>query len=132
MVVTKMLSGILLVAAGIILLCESLFGSIAILGFGFDSASDWAFAFGLTMAFPLFLIGIFSLRAASWGLWIFFFVQWANQCLLPGKPRFVNPLDWWHGDMLVVAIVLVHASYLLLPRSIRIERTATISDAFGD
>jgi hypothetical protein len=130
-VIHKILRGGLLLLGGGILLVQTLFGAFANMFNGFDSVTDWTFALGLTLAFPVYLIGLISLRAATWCLWAFFVFQWANQCFLTAaKPSLVNPFDWWHGDTLFAGIVLVNAGYLLLSRTSEKGRSVRLADVF--
>ena len=112
----RIASALLLFAGGLLLL-QSLFGVFAILMFGFDSLLEWTTALCLTLAFPLYLIGLKSLRVASRVLWAFFLAQWINECFIGQPPSLVNPLDWPHGDTLLAAIVLVQLGYWMLART---------------
>jgi len=130
-VISKVACGVLLLLGGVILLFQTLFGGFASMIFGFRSVIDWTFALGLTLAFPVYLIGLISLRASTLCLWGFFLFQWANQCFLTtAEPTFVNPFDWWHGDTLFIAIVLVSVGYLLLSRTSAKGRSVTLLDMF--
>jgi len=101
-----------LLAGGALLAIETFFGFIAMLGIGFDTFRDVALVLCLTLAFPIFLLCIRSLRLAVWALWIFFIAQWLNACSLGTPPRFISPFDWWHDDVLFLGIVLVHIAYV--------------------
>jgi hypothetical protein len=107
----------LIVAGGVILLLQSLFGAIAILIFDFSTVLDWTTALSLTLAFPLFLIGFISLRAATASLWIFFIAQWIDRCFISVPPQLASPFDWWHGDTLFAGILFVQIGYLAHLRS---------------
>jgi hypothetical protein len=111
--IRQIAGGFLLVGGGILLL-HTLFGMVASLILGFDSILAVMTFLSLTLAFPIYLIGIKSLRTATWLLWAFFAFQWLNECLLGNPPRLVNPFDWWRGDTLFASIVFVHVGYLLL------------------
>ncbi len=80
--VTEMTAKGLLLFAGVLLLLQSLFGVFAILPFDFDSVLEVTTALCLTLAFPLYLIGLKSLRVAAWALSAFFFAKWFNECLI--------------------------------------------------
>ncbi len=111
-----MIARALILLAGGVLLLQTSFGVIAISMFGFDSVSEVATALCLTLAFPIYLIALKSLRVATGLLWAFFLAQWLNECLISQPPHVVNALDWPHGDTLLAAIVLVQVGYLLLSR----------------
>lgn len=130
-VINKILCGGLLLLGGLILLIQTLFGIFASMLSSFDSGVDWTFALGLMLAFPVYLIGLISLRTSTWCLWVFFAIQWANQCLLTAeKPTLVNPFDWWHGDTLFTAIVLVSVGYVMLSRLSARGRSVRLADLF--
>ncbi|HYM41934.1 MAG TPA: hypothetical protein VET46_04105 [Steroidobacteraceae bacterium] len=116
--INKILCAGLLLVGGSILLLQTLFGLFVSLIFDFYTVAGWMFALGLTLAFPVYLLGLMSLRVATWCLWGFFAFQWANQCFLTAeKPTLVNPFDWWHGDALFAAIVMVNVAYVVLSRT---------------
>jgi hypothetical protein len=106
----------LLQTGGVILLLQSLFGMVAIVIFDFSSIRDVTTALCLTLAFPIYLIGLKSLRVATWLLWVFFVLQWLRTCFFSQPPVLVSPFDWWHGDTLFASIVLVQVGYLILSR----------------
>ena len=99
-----------LIVAGILLLFETLLGCVYVLGIGFSSLHDLFTDLCVTMAFPVFLITLRSVRAGAIGLWIFFVVQWIDVCSNRNPPGFVNPLGWLHGDFLLISAVLVSIS----------------------
>ena len=103
--------------AGFILLGETLFGCIAVLGIGFNSAQDIILDLCLTMAFPIFLISLANRFAALIGLWGFFIAQWVDMCLIGSPPALLNPLDGWHGDALLIGVLLFTISYILHRRN---------------
>jgi len=98
-----------LIIAGGLLLMESLLGCICVLGIGFSTLPEVLLDLCLTMAFPIYLVGIWSMRYAAIGLWLFFLIQWLDTCLNGSPPgfRFVNPLGWIQGDLLFAAATLV-------------------------
>jgi len=98
------------ILAGIIFLAETVFGCIAVLGIGFDSMQDILLDLSLTMAFPIFLISFLNRAVALAALWIFFVAQWIDMCLISRPPTLLNPLDGFHGDALLVGIVLFSAA----------------------
>ena len=106
-------------AGGSLLALESAFGVIAMLGIGFDKFQGIVTVLCLTLAFPIFLLSIRSLRIALCSLWVFFIVQWANACLLGTHPELISPFDWWHGDVLFLAILLVQIAYIVYPLNMR-------------
>jgi hypothetical protein len=106
---------ICLIAAGVLLFLQSVFGLIAMLGIGLSTLREVVLVLCLTMAFPIYLSAIISLRTATICLWLFFIAQWVDECLID-SPHFVTPFDWWHGDMLFVAILFVQCTYLALRR----------------
>jgi hypothetical protein len=111
--------------AGAILLLESIFGCYAVLGIGFSSLRDVATDLCLTLAFPIYLLSIFSIRIATIGLWLFFAAQWINMCLVSRPPTLISPLDGVHGDFLFLAIVLVtFADFRRLSNSAQIDQTS--------
>ena len=123
-----MIAFALLLFAGGLLLVQSLFGVFAILPFGFDSVLEVTTALCLTLAFPLYLIGLKSLRVATWVLWGFFLAQWGNECLISRPPVLVSPLDWPHGVTLLAAIALVQVGYLMLSRTSISGRAVSLRD----
>ena len=128
------LGGALVLVGGFGLLMQTLFGCIAILPIGFDSIAELIFAACLTLAFPLYLIGIGSLRVATLALWVFFLAQWVNECLNGhvDHPHLVNPFDWWHGDFLVTSIVLVTIGYFLVARNTEGRKVVRLGNLFDD
>jgi hypothetical protein len=124
-----LLARILLLIGGLIFLLETLFGCIASLILDTHSIRDTLTALCLTLGLPIFLVGLVSLRIAAAALWTFFVVQWINGCFLSSPPRLSSPFDWWHGDALAVAIVLVQCSLLLLSHGRPRSQTITLGDA---
>jgi len=94
------------VLSGILLLLESVFGCYAVLGVGFSTVRDIITDLCLTLAFPIYLLGLLSRRAATVCLWLFFMVQWINMCLLGRPPQLVSPIDGAHDVVLLLGIVL--------------------------
>jgi hypothetical protein len=105
---------ICLTAAAFLLLYESLLGCIYVLGIGFSTAHDLLTDFSVTMAFPVFLISLWSVRGAAIGLWTFFALQWIDICSNKVPPGFVNPFGWLHGNFLFISAILVSISAFLL------------------
>ncbi len=126
-----MLSRVLLLVGGLILLLQTQFGAFAILMFGFDSLQEVATALSLTLAFPIFLVGLKSFRLSLFALWIFFIAQWVNECFLRDLPQLVSPFDWWHGDTLFVAVSLLQVGYLMLPRIVDGGGSVNLLKAFS-
>jgi hypothetical protein len=81
------------------------------LGIGFDTPADVVLVLCLTLAFPIFLMSLISLRLAISALWIFFVLQWLDSCSLGVPPKLHSPFDWWHGDFLFLGIVFVQIAY---------------------
>src|ERR1039458_4375638 len=106
-----------LLMAGALFLVDTLFGLIAMLGIGFDTVQDVVLVLCLTMAFPIYLVGLYSLGAATILLWFFFLAQWVDTCFNGVTPSFVNPFDWWYGDTVFVAALIVQLSYIALRRA---------------
>jgi hypothetical protein len=120
----------LLLIAGLFLLLETLFGLIASLILDTHSIRDIVTALCLTLGFPIYLLGLRSIRMATIALWVFFVAQWVNGCLLSIPPALYSPFDWWHGDVLVASIVLVQVGYLLLLRGRQHGKSLALRDAF--
>jgi hypothetical protein len=116
---------------GFVLLMQTLFGLVAILGLGFDSIRDITTALCLTLAFPSYLVGLKSLRISTILLWLFFVAQWANACLLSRPPELGSPFDWPHGDTLFAAIILVQCGYWLASKTLGKEKPLQLSDVFN-
>jgi hypothetical protein len=112
------LARVLLVIAGLLLLFESLLGMDYALEIGFSSLREILTDLCLTMAFPVYLIGLFSLRGATASLWVFFIVQWINICFSSSHPGyvFVNPFSWLHGDFSFFSAIMVSISTWMLRR----------------
>jgi hypothetical protein len=108
---------------------HTIFGLFAILGLGFDSVEDVTTALSLTLPFPIYLLGLKSLRLATVLLWLFFAAQWANRCLI-GHPVFINPFDSPFGGTLFFAIALVQVGYLLLSKALDKRKLVRLSEAF--
>jgi hypothetical protein len=111
----KIASGLVLVGGGVLLL-YTLLGLAGISIYVYRNISDVTTALCLILAFPIFLIGLKSLRVATGLLWVFFVAQWANASFVSVPPQLVNPLDWPYGVMLCGSIVLVQVGYLILSR----------------
>lgn len=107
---TLTLARISLLVAGSLLLLETLLGCVYVLGIGFSTTKGVILDLCLTMAFPVFLVSLVSLRGAAGGLWVFFVIQWIDICFNQKPPGLVNPLGWAHGDLLFVAAILVSLS----------------------
>jgi len=117
--------------AGLFFLLDTLFGLFAMLGIGFNTLQDVLAVLCVTMAFPIFLSGFYSLGAAVILLWSFFFAQWIDQCFLSpgGRFEFVSPFDWFYGDTLFAAVVIVQLAYLAL-RRVGYSEYVTLRGAF--
>jgi hypothetical protein len=126
-----MIAGVLVLVGGALLLFQSLFGLFAIMMLGFDSFLDWTTALSLTLAFPVYLVGLKSLRLSTGLLWLFFLAQWINKCFLSGSPKLANPFDGWHGETLLVAILAVQVGYLLFSRTPERQGAVTFRDMFA-
>jgi hypothetical protein len=117
-----------LIVAGVLLLFETLLGCVYVLGIGFSTVHDVITDLCLTMAFPVFLISLRSVRGAAIGLWIFFAVQWIDICSNKMPPGFVNPLGWIHGDLLLASAILVGLSAWLLSQRQGAKRAEGLLD----
>ena len=95
------------VAAGIITLCLSLYGCIAVLPFDLERISDVSVAVWLIGPFPIYLLQFWSKRVASIGLWVLFLYAWANRSLNSVPRGLLNPLDWSGGVALLIAAILM-------------------------
>ena len=102
--------------AGISLLAETSLGCFFVLGIGASTLHEIVTDLCLTMAFPIFLVGFKSAWAATWGLWLFFVIQWLNVCSNRVPPGFVNPFGWLHGDLLFLSSILVSVATVILHR----------------
>ena len=119
-----------LIVAGILLLLETLLGCLYVLGIGFSTIKDVILDLCLTMAFPVFLISLLSVRGAAIGLWIFFVVQWIDTCCGKWPPVFVNPLAWAHGNLSFASAILVSISAWLLSQEHDIKPSAGLVNLF--
>lgn len=101
-------------------------------GIGFDTLPDILTDLCLTMAFPIFLIGLSFLRTASIALWIFFLAQWINAGFLNSQSHLhiSNPHDWFHGDALFIGAVLVSYSAWSLTKGDASNERATLEQFF--
>ena len=113
---TFMLVRISLLFAGSMVLLETLLGCIYVLGIGFSTTKNVILDLCLTMALPIYLFSLVSLRKAAVGLWVFFVVQSIDICFNQKPPAFVNPLGWAHGDLLFAAAILVSLSTWMISR----------------
>jgi hypothetical protein len=120
-----------LIVAGILLLIETLLGCVYVLGIGFSTTHDVFTDLCLTMAFPVFLLSLRSIRGSAIGLWIFFVIQWIDVCSNKIPPGFVNPLAWIHGQFLFTAAILVSVSAWMLLRVQNGKRSPRLLDVFG-
>ena len=112
------LARVLLFFAGLLLLLESLLGFDYALGLELGTLRGMLTGLCLTMAFPLYLVGLFSLRGATASIWLFFIVQWLNH----GHAGFhagvilISPFDWLHGDFTFISAILVSIATWVLCR----------------
>jgi hypothetical protein len=110
------LARVFLIVAGMLMLSESLLGLDYALDIGFGSLRALLNDFCLTMGFPIYLVGLFSLRGASASLGAFLILQWLNH----GHVGFhvgimlANPFDWLHGLFSFLSAILVSASTWIL------------------
>lgn len=119
-----------LLLAGGLLFLETALGCVYVLGIGFNSVRDIGMDFCLTFAFPLYLLGFRSLPLTAVALWIFFVLQTAYISLNARPMRFVNPLGWAHGDLLLAAAVLVSVATWMLNNKAS-ARLIRLSEIFG-
>ena len=107
-----------LVAAGAMLVIDTFCGSIVALGIGFEPAPvplGIAFALG----FPVYLLGLRSLRGAAIGLWILFLYRWAALCSVMKPFQWINPFRDFNPhagwlSLLPYSAILVSASVWML------------------
>jgi hypothetical protein len=111
-----MLSRVLLVSGGCVLLWWSLLGLVASLLFDFSTVAGWLTALCVTLPFPLFLIGLISIRAAIVALWLFYLAQWLYRCTLGVPPHLVSPFELGGGTSILVGILCLQLGYVLLRR----------------
>jgi hypothetical protein len=128
MINLRILSRLCIGAAGLLLLLETLFGMIAVLGIGFSTLLDVATDLCLTMAFPIYLIGFKSLWAATFGLWLLFIAQWIDMYLVSVPRHFGNILDGWIGALLLLATLLMTFSYMVIKRQVRDQKVLSYRD----
>ena len=112
-------SVVLVALGGAGLFACSTFGVIASLLLDFRNARDLTVVAALTLAFPVFLVGIWSLRGAAISLWIYFVYQWLVRSGIGHSFVLSNPFDWWFGDTLAFAIALISIGALLSGRASR-------------
>ena len=100
------------------MLFESLLGMDYALDIGFGSLRAILNDLCLTMGFPIYLVGLFSLRGASASLGAFLILQWLNHGHVGFHVGFmlVNPFDWLHGLFSFLSAILVSVSTWLLCR----------------
>lgn len=104
-----------LIVAGMMLAIETFMGSIAALGIGFEPLPI-LLGLALAMGFPVYLIGLVSLRLAAIGLWVLFLYRWAVFCFLDQPFRLVNPIRLGWSSLLPLAAILVSASFWAFSR----------------
>ena len=121
----------LLLLGGCGLLLESLFGILVISIYVYRTILDVTTALCVTLAFPLYLVGLKSLRVATWFLWIYFIAQWGNECLLGVPPQLVSPFDWPHGILLFASIASVQIGYLILSHGSRKGTAVNLYNSFA-
>jgi hypothetical protein len=126
-----MLARVSLLFAGSMLLLETLLGCIYVLGIGFSTTKNIILDLCLTLAFPIYLFCLVSLRTAAVGLWVFFAVQSIDICFNQKPTGFVNPLGWAHGDLLFAAAILVSLSIWMISRVKGGAGPATLSDVLN-
>ncbi len=119
-----------LIVACMLLLFETSLGCFYVLGIGFSTMNDVILDLCLTMAFPVFLISLRSVRGAAVSLWIFFAIQWIEICS-GSSPHLVNPLAWIHGSFLFAAAILVSISDWILSWSRDDKRPLGLLGVFG-
>jgi len=120
----------LLILGGCVLLLESLFGILAILIYVYRTILDVTTALCLILPFPLYLVGLKSLRVAIWLLWIYFLAQWGNECLVSVPPQLVNPFEP-HGIPLFASIASVQIGYLILSYGSRKGTAVNLYNSFA-
>lgn len=126
---TRVATGCLTIS-GPILFLHTLYGLFAMLGIGFDSIYSVIGVLCLTMPFPIYLLGMKSLRIATVGLWVFFLAQWLFRWSVDGQPMigilFTSP----YAASLLGAIILVHIAYWMLSQTAGKKKPVKIGDAF--
>ncbi len=100
------ISRFLYLLAAVIFLGQTLFGCFAVLGVGFDTVQAVLLDLSLTMAFPIFLLVIWSRKVAALLSWFFFLAQWLDSCSVGVPPKLISPLSDWHGVTLFLANIL--------------------------
>jgi len=95
------------------MLCvETAIGSIAALGIGFEPAPV-LLGLAFAMGFPVYLLGLHSLRAAAVGLWMLFLFRWAVLCCLSRPCQLVSPIWGWISLLPVSAILVTACTWML-------------------
>jgi hypothetical protein len=120
-----------LVAAGLLLLHVTLWGTImALVGIGIPGSLSEAFIeICWVSGFPVYLISFRSLRWASRALWLYFLLQWVSTCIASKPKQFVNPLYWSHGVEVFIATLLVSAAFVALSHNDKGKSDPCLFDA---
>ncbi len=122
-----------LVAAGLMLAVETSFGCIVALGIGFEPV-PLLLGIAFVLGFPVYLLGLRSLRGAAIGLWVLLLYRGAALCLV--KPfqwinpfRDFNPLEAGWMSLLPYAAILFSASLWMLASVTGSARGSTLLSA---
>lgn len=73
---------------------------------GFGTLQDVLVDLSLTMAFPIFLVVLWSRKIATLSLWVFFIAQWLDFCSVGVPPKLISPISEWHGTTLFIGVIL--------------------------
>jgi hypothetical protein len=117
-----------LIAAGIMLGFETLIGCIVALGIGFEPV-PLPMGLAFAMGFPVYLLGLRSIRAAAIGLWALFLYRWGVLCCVTRPCQVVSP-GWGWASLLPVSAFLVSACIWKLSRAKEPVRVNTLLDIF--
>jgi hypothetical protein len=121
-----------ILAAGVLTVVYSTIGFLLFIGVGLSGrfVSDLV-AVGPILAFPVFLLGLVSTRAAAFGLWIYFIFEW-SRCSIIGWPTLcLNPFDSASGKLLFIAVLLVQTSLALFSSALHGLPRKNIRDVFA-
>jgi len=128
---TALLAKACLTVAGVMLVFETILGCIYIVGIGFGSIGAISMDLALTMAFPVYLLAIYSLQGAMVSLWLFFIFQWIVTCLEATPPTIVNPLGWPHGILLFASAILVTLAQRVVSTWTATKKSVKLCDVFS-
>ena len=107
---TKSRVGYLAMLGGVLMLIDTLWGSIAVLAFDWSSPNEAAAGISFVIGLPTYVLDFWSKRRVVLFLPALFLFRWLAVSIGSASPTFIQP--WTLNALVIAAAVLLQASKL--------------------